>query len=235
VCLTAVILVSCATVVFLLRNQPSDQDRAIRQRNRRHPHQSVPTSSAYNYSPSTAPSKPTTKLGLVSLFGDGGRGGKTGRSRHSGSRGGWVQAGSGEWDLDNDARNSKSFRVPEMDESPLRSPPIAASPLTPPRPLSRECSDSTSSAHLDFRHSASSYFPVSPISASIPVIAAYTSSSPQSSPPLSPPIPVRSSSPEIIPGSGQDDQVPSENRKESGQSRLSLWTFEGGTKFIEAL
>ena len=211
---------SCLAIFFLVRSNESDQDRAIRHRNRRRQRPNISNPSPFIYSPSVRAPQPASKSRWFSVF-DRSSGDQK-RAAHG--KPGWMMAGSGDWDGQDD-RTKHSTRSPQMHEFPvpIRSPPPSKF-ISPARPASITPYQS--------RRGTVQY---SPVSLHSPISTPIMTALPSPSTPPSFPIPVRSSSPEPIPDVEETDTSYQEERKDSGQTHVSVWTFEGGTKFIESL
>ncbi|KAK0210154.1 hypothetical protein DFS33DRAFT_261936 [Desarmillaria ectypa] len=221
VSLSLIILISCIAIFFLLREgEPSDEERAARRR--RYRQQAL----EYTYGPTSSPQSSWSSK-VKSIFG-----GNSGSSK--GSKRGWVQAGSGdEWE----SESIEEGRHPDVSQrgsmQMTYSPPLDA-PFHPPL----QPSESASSVRFDTQGA-----PVLPYLSSMSSPSLHPSlpnihsriSSPTPSDPLSPGHD-RVVSPEPIAPAHVDNAVEHhEGRKSSGQSGTSVRTFNGGTKFLEAL
>ncbi|KAK0455186.1 uncharacterized protein EV420DRAFT_587356 [Desarmillaria tabescens] len=222
--LSLIILISCIAIFFLLREgEPSDEERAARRR--RYRQQAL----EYTYGPTASPQSSWSSK-VKSVFG-----GTTSSSK--GSKRGWVQAGSGdEWESESIIDEAEG-RHPDLSQRGSMqitySPPLDA-PFHPPLQPSESASsvrfDTQGVPVLPYLRSLSSPSP----HPSLPNIHSRISS-PTPSDPLSP-VHDRVVSPEPIAPAHIDSPVEHhEGRKSSGQSATSVRTFNGGTKFLEAL
>jgi len=221
VALVLTIMFSCIAIFFLLRNnETSDQDRAVRHRNKRRQRPAV-SNSSFNYSPSVLAPQAASKSRWFSIFDRSRRDNK--QAAHG--KPGWMKAGSADWDGEHDS-TKHSTRSPEVHifPVPVRSPPASKFVLSS-RPASITPYERS---RVTVQYSPMSHH--SPIST--PLTAAHPSS--PSTPP-SFPVPIRSSSPEPMPDIEENDLTFQDERQDSGQSHATVWTFEGGTKFIESL
>lgn len=242
-----VILVSCTAVFYILRNHPpSDNERANRRQRNRYQHQSVPTLSSFNYNNSSTPSQ-SLSGSLGRMFGIKGRSDDSNRNDGTkvkmGKGGqGWVQAGSGdEWDDDSGDERRRTEGLPQLREVSGQVPQVGLSPAFD-KPFSTTIfssyptSESNSSDRVDLHALPGLSYKdgqsPSPQS-TLPNIHTQISSASSSGAPS--PAPIRTASPEPIPGSSTDNLADKDGRKFSTQSVVSVRTFQGGTKFIESL
>jgi hypothetical protein len=242
-----IIVVSCTAVFFLLRvRDPSDNDRAYRDRHRsrRHQHQTVPFTS-YNYDTPANPQSLQGKLAGMFRLGGNEHGSRNVNGRASG--GGWVRAGSDEWDYDSGVEAGRGRGMKDLREWKPPGQSVASSsiatrsepidmPFIPPTSTSYPSMDSTSTVRLDLHGAGPSYndpfIDSRPRPHSVyPVIHSARLSSGSPTPTSSPSR--RTISPEAL--YETNDQNDREGRKRSDESEVSLRTFTGGTKFIESL
>ncbi|KAK0473997.1 hypothetical protein IW261DRAFT_1569364 [Armillaria novae-zelandiae] len=218
--LSLIILISCVAIFFLLREgQSSDEERATRRR--RYRQQAL----EYTYGPTASPQPASWSSKVKSVFGGNSSSGQ-------GSKRGWVQAGSGdEWETESIEQHPGISQRGSMQMT--YSPPLDA-PFHPPL----QPSESASSVPFDIQG-----VPILPYLTSLSSPSPRPSlpnihsriSSPTPSDPLSP-IHDRVVSPEPIAPAHVDSPVEHhEGRKLSDQSATSVRTFNGGTKFLEAL
>ncbi|KAK0441389.1 hypothetical protein EV421DRAFT_1904847 [Armillaria borealis] len=222
--LSLIILISCIAIFLLLREgQSSDEERAARRR--RYRQQAL----EYTYGPTASPQSASWSSKVRSVFGVNSGSGK-------GSKRGWVQAGSGdEWETE--SLEEGRLQRPDISQrgsmQMTYSPPLDA-PFHPPL----QPSESASSVRFDIQS-----VPVLPYLRSLSSPSPHPSlpnihsriSSPTPSDPLSP-VHDRVVSPEpIVPAHVDSPVEHHEGRKLSEQSATSVRTFNGGTKFLEAL
>ncbi|SJL04942.1 uncharacterized protein ARMOST_08313 [Armillaria ostoyae] len=222
--LSLIILISCIAIFLLLREgQSSDEERAARRR--RYRQQAL----QYTYGPTASPQPASWSSKVRSVFGVNSSSGK-------GSKRGWVQAGSGdEWETE--SIEEGRLQHPDISQrgsmQMTYSPPLDA-PFHPPL----QPSESASSVRFDIQS-----VPVLPYLRSLSSPSPHPSlpnihsriSSPTPSDPLSP-VHDRVVSPEPIAPAHVDSPIEHhEGRKLSEQSATSVRTFNGGTKFLEAL
>ncbi|TFK34916.1 hypothetical protein BDQ12DRAFT_689053 [Crucibulum laeve] len=245
VVLVLVIIISGTAVVYLLRENMTSDKRLRRQR-KKYPTQSMPYSIPFN-----CPSRPPTSRleRLRKLFTIRSTDVAEDADIHSrikmgrGGVDGWLPAGSGsDWSESiDDLPRSRGESTPAGGmrglSSPLASPRSILSRQSSPSPqISSLASDSSTSLSVRFDlHGVRGLpypdkFAPSPHTSRPIVHSQLSSSSSSSSPSLSP---VRTRSPEPMPGSPQN--VNGLARQFATQSGTSMHTFESGTKFIEAL
>ncbi|KAK0229086.1 hypothetical protein EDD85DRAFT_957500 [Armillaria nabsnona] len=221
--LSLIILISCIAIFLLLREgRSSDEERAARRR--RYRQQAL----EYTYGPTASPQPASWSSKVRSVFGGNSGSGK-------GSKRGWVQAGSGdEWETESIEEGRLHPDISQRGSMQMTySPPLDA-PFHPPLQPSESASsvrfDIQSVPVLPYLRTLSSPSPLS----SLPNIHSRISS-PTPSDPLSP-VHDRVVSPEPIALAHVDSPIEHhEGRKLSDQSATSVRTFNGGTKFLEAL
>ncbi|KAK7438376.1 hypothetical protein VKT23_017987 [Stygiomarasmius scandens] len=259
VCLSLIIIAACTAIYFILRHDNdlpsrsttnSDPERATR-RNKYHHHTPVPSSS-YVYGESTSTPSRTWLAALGGMF--SGASSVKGHSRgptssseagpRSKSRGGWMQAASGdEWDDDDHDTFQRPSRINITNPSPampMAYSPGLDSPFRPPVSFAGDGSSTYSSVPQAGPVTYSnSYFATrgEPAPAASPLSSGTASPVPMSGAPL------RAESPEPMSGlSPTMTHPPDPNRTLSEQtvqsvqsnvSGVSTRTFSGGTKFLE--
>ncbi|TFK61492.1 hypothetical protein BDN72DRAFT_849605 [Pluteus cervinus] len=246
VCLVAVIIIACSAAVYLYREERQQDEESARRRSSRYEQtRSMISTSEY---PSTSQTpKPSW---LARLSGNPGSN-QNARSvpprvKHGrGGEAGWVQASSGDnWDAQLSSERLSSPQkpgspVPLFQKLEIPAPARASRTIESPSPTkssptSQPTGDSISSVRFDLRglNYRDSFAP-SPQ----PTLQTLRAPSPISSGTASP-LPLRSTSPEpmLLSSSmtppGQSSEAPSYF---TPQAALTVRTFSGGTKFIEAL